>query len=244
MTPEVFRMSATAVAIVAAYLTIIPLNRCYLKSRPHASSRGKRPASGLLALASRPLGLVRGRRVREAYSRDLEHMAEAIAASLDAGQSLLQALESASGSARGPLGRQIKTALAQYGAGIPLSQALEAMAQRIKSPEVTHFVEALAVCETQGGSLRDLLTALGEVVRERREWAREVQAKAGEARWSAVFLASMPPLMGGYLFLSHAEMMRPMLADSMGRAVLAYAVVSWVAGVIVVGRLVTGDPEA
>jgi tight adherence protein B len=182
--------------------------------------------------------------MREVYSRDLEHMVEAMAASLDAGQSLLQALESTSTSARGPLGRQVRGALAQYEAGVSLSEALEAMAGRINVPEVTHFVEALAVCETQGGSLRDLLTALGDVVRERREWAREVQAKAGEARWSAVFLASMPPLMGGYLFLSHAEMMKPMLVDSMGRVVLAYAVMSWAVGVIIVGRLVMGDPDA
>lgn len=195
---------------------------------------------GLIAKRSRAiisLALLGGARCR-AYEAGLEQATDTMVVCLEAGQNLLQALDAASRSSKSPLKDDLSLVLAQYEAGIPLSDALEQFNARVQVPEVTYLVEALNVCNTQGGSLKDLLSALGDVLRERREWKREVVASTAEARWSALALASMPPFLALYLFLAQPDMMAPMLNDPAGILALIYCFISWVVGIAVAGQMV------
>ncbi len=207
----------------------------YLRQMPQPAQQRALIVDKSMAIVS--MALLRGAR-RRAYETGLEQAADTMVVCLEAGQNLLQALESASRSGRPPLKDDLNLVLAQYKAGVPLSDALEQLDARVQVPEVTYLVEALNVCNTQGGSLKDLLSALGDVLRERREWKREVVASAAEARWSALALASMPPLLALYLFLAQPDMMAPMLNDPAGIIALLYCSISWMVGIVVVSRIV------
>ena len=70
--------------------------------------------------------------------------------------------------------------------GRPLDQAIDAMCERIGSPDLEYVATAVNVQSQTGGSLAGLFDTLSETVRERQRHARKVHALTSLGRMSAI----------------------------------------------------------
>jgi tight adherence protein C len=130
------------------------------------------PVAGFLApdASLARLAAERARRVR----RELPALLDILRISIEAGGSLSSALRAVGERAEGPLACEWRTVGREVALGVPLGQALDALARRLPQPEVRAFVSALhrsarhgaPLSETLAGQARSARFALARRIRE------------------------------------------------------------------------------
>lgn len=149
-----------------------------------------------------------------------------IANSLRAGMGLQQALEIASREGLPPLREEFAIVTRSLALGTSLEEALQAMMDRVASPELQLALVAALVQREVGGSLAPIFETAGATVRRRLQLRRELQAETALTRFSAFFLAFGLP---SFLFVAlnlvtylqtHEAWSAPMFMTAEGRLAL------------------------
>jgi len=176
----------------------------------------------------------------------LEETLEVIVASLRAGRTLTEALEDGAGRAKGALAGILAAVVSAHRAGRPLDEALKEI-EGAGGPggpngpgrpaELAYLGACLRTHARTGGDVTALLSNLGGVLRERRAAGRELEAKTGEARATAVLLGLLPPGLAVYVLWASPRQLEPLLGSTLGLAALTYAGLSWVVGAAVIRRM-------
>jgi tight adherence protein C len=120
------------------------------------------------------------RRVRERETRmmaELPTIAELLALAVGAGEGAVGALERVVRSTHGELSVELERTLADARAGMPVVQALDALADRTGLPALSRFAEGVAVAVDRGAPLADVLRAQAQDVRE--EGRRKLMEEGG-----------------------------------------------------------------
>ena len=123
----------------------------------------------LLAVIAFGLGLLlpwlylgyRASNRRKAFYAALPDSMQMMAGSLKAGYSLPQALDNVANESGGAFGQEINRALLESRLGLPLEEALEAVAQRMESKDFHWVVMAIRINRRVGGNLAEVLTTVG-----------------------------------------------------------------------------------
>jgi tight adherence protein B len=185
-----------------------------------------------------------GRRAaaRRRFAAGLEEALESMVAALRAGRGLAQAVEDAAGHSAEPVRSALRDVVIAVRAGQPLPTALAGMARTWPIPEVAYLRACLDTHSVTGGDVTALLLNLGGVLRERRHLSRELGGKTGEARSTAVLLALLPPGLLLYIPWIDPGQLAPLLAAPFGVASAVYSGVSWLAGVLIIRKML-GDVE-
>ncbi|HYN90818.1 MAG TPA: type II secretion system F family protein [Thermoleophilaceae bacterium] len=121
------------------------------------------PVAGFLApdLWLARLAAERARRVR----RELPALLDILRVSVEAGGSLPEALRSVGERAEGPLAREWRAVGREVALGVPLSDALHGLSERVPLPEVHALVAALERARRHGAPLADTLAAQARAAR-------------------------------------------------------------------------------
>ena len=122
--------------------------------------------------------------------------------------------------------------------GMPLQQALNAMAERIDTDEVSLMVTAITVQYEMGGNLAQTLDTIGETVRDRIEMLREIRVLTAHQRFTAWVLALLPVALAVVFFLRDPEYMGRLFEPGMMRLVLIATVIMQLLGVVIIRRIV------
>lgn len=200
----------------------------------------------LALLAASPVGLVFGaalpgawlgmravRRARVTKKHVEEAMPEAFGAlsiALESGHSLAQAMRFVGRHADEPIRSEFMRVSFSIDCGIPASEALDAMLERMPAPCLDLVTLALKVSQRTGAPLKDLLAEAAAVAGERIELARALDVKTAQVRMSARLVAGMPLAMIAVLSLISVDF-RAGAATPTGIASIALAialdVVAW-----------------
>jgi len=97
---------------------------------------------------------------------ELPTLAELLALSVGAGEGVRASLERVATISSGPLSEEFRTLISATHAGLPLTDALEHLANRTGVAELTRFAEGIAVAVERGTPLADVLRAQAQDVRE------------------------------------------------------------------------------
>lgn len=178
-----------------------------------------------------------GRRRR--FAAGLEEALEAMVASLRSGQGLTQAVEEAATRSAEPVATALKGVVRAVQTGRPLPVALADLARDWSLPEVSYLSACLDTHLQTGGDVTVLLLNLGGMLRERRHLSRELGARTGEARATATLLALLPPGLLLYMVWFDASQLEPLLVVPFGRAAVIYAAASWLAGVLIIRKMLS-----
>jgi len=197
---------------------------------------GSVAAAGVFWMPSAYRRWLRGRSL-VAMEEELCMGVQGIIGRLQAGQSLLQALESLRGEAGEPLRGVVSEALNRYRAGIPLAEAFKAVAERHRCGDLLHLSRALSVCYACGGSVTETLAHLSESLRARSAFRSEVRARTSEGRLTAWFLMLLPAGLVALFAVVDPGLIQPLRAHPLGRLGAAYALASWFAGAYLTGRV-------
>ncbi|WP_265521029.1 type II secretion system F family protein [Oerskovia flava] len=105
-------------------------------------------------------------RREERIMAEFPTIAELLALSVAAGEGPVSALERVSTTAKGELSGELATMLASVRAGVPLTRALEGLADRTSLPSLARFAEGVSVAVERGTPLAEVLRAQAQDVRE------------------------------------------------------------------------------
>jgi tight adherence protein C len=138
------------------------------------------------------LAAERARRVR----RDLPAFLDMLRVTVEAGGSVTSSLQAVADRATGPLAREWRAVADEVALGVPLAEALDALATRLPQPEVRALVGALDRARRHGAPLGDTLAAQATTARfalARR--IREDAARAGPKIQLVVALLLVPSVL-------------------------------------------------
>ena len=164
-----------------------------------------------------------------------------LARAVRAGESLDQAIDLVGQSSREPLATEFRRVAGQLEMGLSVASAMESLTNRVDMIDVRIFANTLAMHRDTGGNLAATLERLAEVIRDRRAFRRQLKSVTGAGRFTALFIAALGPLLFGYMFIFQPQYGHALLNDSLGKVLLAYAVVSQIVGLFWVSRLLKSD---
>ncbi len=160
------------------------------------------------------------------------------ASALRAGFSLLQALDACARQTKGPLGQEFERMLAETRVGVPVDDALENLAKRAGSPDLSLMVTAVQIQRQVGGNLAEVLDRIQQTIRERVRLQAEVRALSAQGRMSSMIIGLLPIGLLVMMALIAPAFVGPMFQPGIGRALLIVAALFEIAGFFVLSRVV------
>ena len=118
----------------------------------------------------------------------------AVAASLKAGHSFKQGIQTLVEEAQDPAKKEFQRVLAEASLGRPIDAAMADMAERIGSKNFSFIVTAVTIQTQVGGSLAGLFDMVADTVRQRQQFSRKIKALTAMGRMSAYVLIALPIL--------------------------------------------------
>ncbi|WP_086663085.1 VWA domain-containing protein [Lentzea kentuckyensis] len=175
---------------------------------------------------------------RAAFADQLPDVLQLIASSLRSGFSLAQSVDAVVRDDTQPIAGEFSRALAATRIGAELEDALDRVALRMRSADLTWVVMAVRIQRQVGGNLAEVLMNTVTTMRDRSQTRRHVRALSAEGRLSAYVLVGLPIFLAGFLFWFRADYMRPLYTTLIGIVMLAFAAVFVVLGSLWMRKLV------
>ncbi len=178
--------------------------------------------------------LRRVRRMVEQLPQLLDHCVR----SLKAGRTLADAVLHAIDASSDPLKTAISRVSRNVQLGVSLPEAVQDFAELYERDEFRLFALGLKVNHRYGGNASELLENLIVLIREREQGARQLKAMTGETRITALVLALLPLIVGGYFMFTNPAYLIGVWNDKGGQQLLLTAFAMQVVGCLALWRMV------
>jgi tight adherence protein B len=164
-----------------------------------------------------------------------------MAASLRAGHSFLQALDTVAREIPAPANVEFQRLVAEIRLGRPAEDALESLADRIGSADFRWAVLAVNIQREVGGNLAEILDNVSDTLRERATIRRQIGVLTAEGRLSGWVLALLPFAIGLYMFAVNPDYVSLLFTTQIGLFMLGTAAVLLVLGILWMRKIVNID---
>jgi tight adherence protein B len=197
------------------------------------------PVGGIVGLATPVLWLLRCRKTRVAkFEEQFPEALDLMARAIRAGHAFQTALGMVADELPAPVGPEFRKAFEQQNFGLPLREALNALADRIPLLDIRFFVTAVTIQRESGGNLSEILENLAHVVRERFKIRRQVRTHTAHGRFTGYVLLALPAALALALFRLSPDQMNLLFREQMGRMMLMGAVVMQTIGYFWIRRII------
>ena len=196
---------------------------------------------GFVIGAAIPIAYVwrKSRKRVTAFDEQLPDLLMSLAASLKAGHSFKQALQTLVEEAEDPARKEFSRVLAEASLGRPIEAALADMAERLGSKNFAFIVTAVTIQNQVGGSLAGLFDMVADTVRQRQQFARKIRALTAMGRASAYVLIALPIFLAMLLTLINHSYMRPLFFTSAGHTLIIVGLVAMCIGSVILRKIVS-----
>jgi tight adherence protein B len=178
------------------------------------------------------------RRIR-AFDNQLPDLLITIAASLKAGHSFRQGIQSVVEEGAEPAAKEFRRVLTETQLGKPMDDALGDLGRRIGSKNLAFVINAVTIQRQVGGSLAGLFDMVADTVRQRQQFARKVRGLTAMGRMSAYVLIGLPIFVGIIVTLLNPAYMSPLYHTGTGQKVLALGLAMIVVGSAILKKIVS-----
>jgi tight adherence protein B len=175
------------------------------------------------------LSYLSGRRKRQ-FNSLLPDTLQLMSGTLRAGYSMMQGVEAVSQEVSEPMGRELRRVVTESRLGRPLEESLDAVAERMDSPDFAWAVMAIRIQREVGGNLSELLMTVADTMTHRERLRRDVKSLTAEGRISAYVLAALPFLLGLAMYVLNPDYMSSLFEETVGRIALAGGIILMVGG--------------
>jgi tight adherence protein B len=198
-------------------------------------------ALGLVGGAFIPYAVVahRARKRLRAFEDQLPDILVTMAASLKAGHSFRQGMQSVVDEGVDPAAREFKRVLTEARLGRPMDDALSEMAARIGSKNFEFVMSAVTIQRQVGGSLAGLFDMVADTVRQRQQFHRKIRGLTAMGRMSAYVLIGLPGFVGLAIYAINRKYMEPMLTTSTGHKLFLLILVMMTIGSLILKKIVS-----
>lgn len=158
-----------------------------------------------------------------------------LTSALQAGSSLLAALESTVRELKRPLRDVLEELAVRIRLGDAPQTALDILLRRAPLENVLLFTASLSVHWEVGGSLGPTLAAVSRTVRDRIEIARRMHALSMQSRVTTLVVLASVYFIGLLMWRNDPGRMEAFIATTFGQAAIAIAIVLQAAGIVWIG---------
>jgi tight adherence protein B len=190
--------------------------------------------------AAAPIGFVwfKAKKRLQQIDDSLADLLITLAASLKAGHSFRQGLAAAAEENSGPLTKELKRVLTETSLGRPMDDALQEMADRIGSKDLSFVITAVTIQRQVGGSLAGIFDLVADTIRQRQQFARKIRGLTAMGRASMWVLIALPIALAMLLTLINATYMHPLWFTNTGHYLLYTGTGMIVFGYLALRRIV------
>jgi tight adherence protein B len=160
---------------------------------------------------------------------------------VNAGYSLLQALDIVVKEMQPPASEEFHRVRREVGLGLPLGEALDNLAKRMDNDDLDIIVAAININRQVGGNLTVMLSAVTETIRERIRLFSEVRSITSAQRYTGYVLTGLPFIMGAVLFIMNPEYMSRLFEPGWILCIPIGATIGIILGNLVIRRMVVID---
>jgi tight adherence protein B len=187
-----------------------------------------------------PYLLVRRARTKrfEKFEEQFPEAIDLMARALRAGHAFPTGLLMVAEEAPDPIGQEFKLVYDRQNFGMPLSDALKGLAERVPILDARFFATAVLTQRETGGNLSEVLDNLATVIRDRFKVKRQVRVLTAHGRITGWILSALPPSLAVMISFVSADHMKTMLTDPLGIQMLAVAGAMQVIGTLIIRKLV------
>jgi tight adherence protein B len=174
-----------------------------------------------------------------AFENQLPDLLVTMAASLKAGHSFRQGLQSVVDEGQEPASREFKRVLTETRLGRPMDDALGEMGQRMGSKNFEFVMSAVTIQRQVGGSLAGLFDMVADTVRQRHQFHRKIKGLTAMGRASAYVLVGLPFLIFFAISMIDRDYMDPLFDTSTGNKLLIATFVMMAIGSAILKKIVS-----
>jgi len=178
-----------------------------------------------------------GRR-QKAFVEQLPDVLTLLVGSMRAGYGLGQAFDLVAREVADPAAKEFGRVTRATNLGLPMQQALEAMAARIQSDDLDLVVTAINIQYEMGGNLSAVLETISDTIRERVKVLRDVRTLTAQQRMTGYILALLPVGLAVVLSLLQPGYFEPFFAPGWPRLMPIGALVMMGIGFFFIQKIV------
>lgn len=202
------------------------------------------PAPAILALMAvgamyAPFKVNRAKQKRlKKLEEQLPEAADMMSRTLRAGHSFSTALGIVGDEMPEPIGSEFRTAFDEINFGVPLNEALGALASRVPISDLRYFVTAVLIQRESGGNLAEILGNISQLIRARLALLGKVKALSAEGRLSAWVLGLLPFVVALIISVVNPGFLSVLFTDTAGPKLIGAAVVMMLFGFIWMRKII------
>jgi tight adherence protein B len=174
-----------------------------------------------------------------AFENQLPDLLVTMAASLKAGHSFRQGLQSVVDEGQEPASKEFKRVLTETRLGRPMDDALGEMGQRMGSKNFEFVLSAVTIQRQVGGSLAGLFDMVADTVRQRHQFQRKIKGLTAMGRASAYVLVGLPFFVFFAISVIDRDYMDPLFETSTGNKLIIATFVMMAIGSAILKKIVS-----
>ena len=163
---------------------------------------------------------VKARKRMSAFENQLPDLLVTLAASLKAGHSFKQGIQTIVDEGQEPASKELGRVITDTRLGRPMDEALVDTAERIGSENFSFVITAVSIQRQVGGSLAGLFDMVADTVRQRQQFARKIRSLTAMGRASAYVLVGLPFFVAFAITLLNPSYMDPLYHTSTGHTMI------------------------
>ncbi len=129
-----------------------------------------------------------------------------------------------------PIKTEFKIVGQEIGFGLPFTEAMFNLTNRINSTDFNFLVVGLLIQRESGGNLIELLQSLAKSIRARLMFADKIDILASEGRYAGIMLSVLPFVVGGIITYINPQYMSLLWTTSAGQTIIKIMLVMILAG--------------
>jgi tight adherence protein B len=173
------------------------------------------------------------------FENQLPDLLITMAASLKAGHSFRQGIQSVVDEGAEPAAKEFRRVLTETQLGKPMDAALADLGGRVGSKNLTFVINAVTIQRQIGGSLAGLFDMVADTVRQRQQFARKVKGLTAMGRMSAYVLVALPFFIGLVVTLLNPVYMSPLYHTATGQKLIGGGLTMIIVGSAMLKKIVS-----
>ena len=173
------------------------------------------------------------------FENQLPDLLITIAASLKAGHSFRQAIQSVVEEGSEPAASEFRRVLTETQLGKSMDDALADLGERIGSKNLEFVINAVTIQRQVGGSLAGLFDMVADTVRQRQQFLRKVRGLTAMGRMSAYTLVGLPFFIATVVTMMNPKYMAPLYHTGTGQKMIVIGLVMIVVGSLLLKKIVS-----
>lgn len=180
-------------------------------------------------------------RRRAAFDRQLPEVLATMSNALRAGFSVSQAFDTVVDLGEQPISDEFRVLQQQLRIGMGFEDALDALARRVGSDDLSLVTTAIMISRKTGGNVTEIFDKISETIRSRQKIERKVRSLTAQGRMQGVIVSAMPVLLGLVMTIIKPNMMIPFLCSLPGVVAVVVVASLITAGWLLIGKIIKID---